>query len=71
MNAYLLQQALDDRRTRNSAAAIAMAKLYGQLLELNQNLKSMSASEFQQQAIELCEQVGRDLVSDRVRQDQP
>jgi hypothetical protein len=65
MNAYVLRQALDDRRIRDSDAA-ALAHLYGQLLDLNHNLNQMSESEGQQRAIALCEKVGREIVLSRL-----
>lgn len=70
VSSYLLRKGLDDRRNRDGEDSTTLANLYGQLLELNQNLKAMPASEFQQKAgasllrdaIALCKEVGREVV---------
>lgn len=66
VSSYLLKKGLDDRRIRDSEDSTTLANLYGQLLELNQNLKAMPESEFQQKAISLCEEVGREVVPYRL-----
>lgn len=66
VSSYLLKKGLDDRRIRDSEDSTTLANLYGQLLELNQNLKAMPESEFQQKAISLCEEVGREVVLHRL-----
>lgn len=62
VSSYLLRKGLEDRRTRDTEDSTTLANLYGQLLELNQNLKAMKESEFQHSAIGLCEEVGREVV---------
>lgn len=62
VNSYLLKKGLDDRRTRDSEDSTTLADLYAQLLELNQNLKSLTHSEATEKAISLCKDVGREVV---------
>jgi hypothetical protein len=62
MNRYLLKKGLEDGRRRDSEDSTTLAALYAQLLELNQHVKDMSETEFQQQAVCLCEAVGREVV---------
>lgn len=62
VNSYLLRKGLEDGRVRDSEDSTTLANVYAQLMELNQNLKTMPDSEFQQQAIALCAEVGREIV---------
>jgi hypothetical protein len=62
VNSYLLKRGLEDGRVRDTEDSTTLADLYGQLLQLNQNLKAMPELEFQQKAISLCEEVGREVV---------
>jgi len=62
MSAYLLRKGLDDGRARNAEDSTSLANLYAQLMELNQNLKASPDSELQNEAIALCQQVGREVV---------
>lgn len=62
LSAYLLKKGLNDGRVRDTEDSSTLSNVYAQLMELNQNLKSIPATEFQQQAISLCEEVGRGVV---------
>lgn len=62
MSSYLLKKGLNDDRTRDIEDSTTLSNLYDQLRELNQNLKEMSGSEFQREAIALCQQVGKEVV---------
>ena len=62
MSSYLLKKGLDDGRARDSEDSTTLANVYSQLMELNQNLKTMPESEFQKAAIALCQDVGREVV---------
>jgi len=62
MNAYLLKKGLDDGRARNAEDSTTLANVYAQLMELNQNLKTLPESEACKDAIALCREVGREVV---------
>ncbi|BAS60426.1 MULTISPECIES: plasmid mobilization protein [Leptolyngbya] len=70
VNSYLLKKGLDDGRVRDAEDSTTLADIYTQLMNLNQNLKAMPASEFQQEAgasllrdaIAVCREVGREVV---------
>ncbi len=62
VSAFLLRQGLGDGRRRDTQDASTLAEVYEQLLELNQNLRAMPESEGQERAIEVCKQVGREVV---------
>lgn len=78
MSAYLLKKGLDDKRARDTEDAATLSNLYAQLLDLNQNLKALSATgaagdqkigfprsvenSLLLKAIALCQDVGREVV---------
>lgn len=62
MSSYLLKKGLDDDRARDTEDSTTLANIYSQLLELNQNLKSLPESEAAKSAIEVCKEVGREVV---------
>jgi hypothetical protein len=62
VNSYLLKKGLDDGRARDTEDSTTLAGIYAQLVELNKNLKTMPASEFQQKAIAACREIGQEVV---------
>lgn len=62
MSSYLLMKGLEDGRARDVEDSTTLANVYAQLLELNQNLKSLPQTEIARRAIEVCEEVGREVV---------
>jgi len=62
VNSYLLKKGLDDGRARDTEDSTTLANLYAQLMELNQNLRTMPTSELQKEAIAVCREVGREVV---------
>jgi len=62
MSSYLLKQGLDDGRARDTEDSTTLANVYAQLMELNQNLKTLTNAEACQTAIAICREVGREVV---------
>lgn len=62
MSSYLLMKGLEDGRARDVEDSTTLANVYAQLLQLNQNLKSLPQPEIARRAIEICEEVGREVV---------
>jgi hypothetical protein len=62
VSSFLLRKGLDDGRFRDTEDSTTLANVYAQLLELNQNLSSLTESESTQRAIQVCEDVGREVV---------
>ncbi len=61
-NSYLLKKGLDDGRSRDTEDSTTLADVYAQLMELNQNLKTLPESEACKRAISVCREVGREVV---------
>jgi len=68
VNSYLLRKGLDDGRARDREDSATLANLYAQLMELNQNLKTIPTSELQKEAIAVCQEIGREIVLYRLSQ---
>ena len=67
-SAYLLRAGLKDKRRRSNEDSSTLSALYQQLLELNQTLKAQPTAPLLQQSIDLCQQIGREIVLYRLAQ---
>ena len=67
-SAYLLREGLKDKRRRSTEDSSTLSDLYQQLLELNQTLKSQPSTALLEQSLNLCQQIGREIVLYRLSQ---
>ena len=61
-SAYLLREGLKDKRRRDTEDSSTLAGLYDQMAELNELLKKQASTPLLQQCLELCQQVGQEIV---------
>ena len=61
-SAYLLREGLKDKRRRNTEDSSTLSELYDQIAELNEGLKNQVSTALLEKCLELCQQVGREIV---------
>ena len=61
-SAYLLREGLKDKRRRNTEDSSTLSGLYDQIAELSETLKNQVSTPLLEKCLELCQQVGREIV---------
>ena len=61
-SAYLLKEGLKDKRRRDTEDSSTLSELYDQIAELNETLKDQMSTPLLEKCLDLCQQIGREIV---------